>query len=180
LKRTNASSITAPRLARNHRERKVPWRDAGDDADRLFDDDNAFVRLVTRNRVAVHALGFLPEPLEERRRVRDFAFRFGKRLPLLGRHQAREVVLIGHHQFEPAAHDRRSFLRRSRAPGGQRAVRGLDRARRIGGAKARHRADDVAGRGVVDVDHGSAGRRDPGAVDVARLAEQTGILKGNA
>ena len=34
-----------PDLARDHRERKVPRRDAGDDADRLLDDDDALVGL---------------------------------------------------------------------------------------------------------------------------------------
>ena len=42
----------------------------GDDADRLLDDDDALVGLVRGDRVAVDALGFFAEPLEERRRHR--------------------------------------------------------------------------------------------------------------
>ena len=58
-----------PGLPRDHRERKIPRRDARHDADRLLDDDDAFVGLMAGNRVAVDALGFLAEPFQKRRRV---------------------------------------------------------------------------------------------------------------
>ena len=98
-------------LARDHRQRKIPRRDAGDDADRLLDDDDALVGLVPGNGVAVDALRFFAEPFEEGRRVGDLAARFGERLALLGGHQPREIFLVGDHQLEPAAQDGGALLR---------------------------------------------------------------------
>ena len=65
------------------------------------------------NGVAVDALGFLAEPFEERRGVGHFAARLGERLALLERHQPGEVLLVGHHQVEPAAQDGGALFRRS-------------------------------------------------------------------
>ena len=104
------------------------------------------------NGVAVDALGFLAEPLEERRGVGDLAARLGERLALLGGHQLREVFLVRHHQLEPAAHHRGALLGRLLAPGRKRARGGVDRRARLGAPELRHRADDLAGRGIVDVD----------------------------
>src|SRR5262249_8919144 len=44
-----------------HGERKIPRRDAGDDTNRLLDDDDALVGLMAGNGVAVDALGFFAE-----------------------------------------------------------------------------------------------------------------------
>ena len=76
-----------------------------DDADRLLDDDDALVGLMAGDRVAVDAFGFLAEPFEERRAVGHFGARFGQRLALLDRHQARQILLVGDHQLEPAPQD---------------------------------------------------------------------------
>ena len=163
-------------LARNHRQREIPRRDARHDADRFLDDDDALVGLVAGNGVAVDALGFLAEPFEERRGVGDFAPRFGERLALLGGHQPRQVVLVRHHQVEPAAHNGRALLGRLAAPRRKGARGGVDRPARFGAAQLRHRADDLAGRRVVDVD--AVACVDPRAVDIAGLAEEFRIREG--
>jgi hypothetical protein len=56
-----------PCLARDHRQRKVPRRNARHHANRLLDDDDALVGLMAGNGIAVDALGFFAEPLEESR-----------------------------------------------------------------------------------------------------------------
>ena len=53
---------------------------------------DALVGLVAGDDVAVDALAFLGEPLDERGRVGDLALRFRQRLALLGGHDDREVV----------------------------------------------------------------------------------------
>ena len=129
-------------LARDHRQREVPRRDAGHDANRLLDDDDALVGLVAGNGVAVDALGFFAEPLEERRGVDHLALRLGERLALLGRHQPRQVLLVLRASARTSVRTARgALLRGLLAPGGQRAIRGLDRRPRLGGAELRHGAD---------------------------------------
>ena len=135
-------------------------------------------RLVAGNRVAVDALGFLAEPFEERRAVGHFGARFGERLALLGGHQARQIVLVGHHQVEPAAQDRARVPWRSCARQTGKARDAASIASRVSTrAQARHGADDGAGRRIVDGNHLSRAGADPGAVDVAFLPKQPGILE---
>ncbi len=57
-------------LAGDHRGREVPRRDRRDDADRLAQHEDALVRLVAGDHVAVDALRFLGEPLDEATRHR--------------------------------------------------------------------------------------------------------------
>ena len=127
------------------------------------------------DRVAVDALGFFAEPFEERRRVGDLAARLGERLALLGGHQLREVLLVRHHQVEPAAHDGRALLRGLAAPRRKRARGRVDRGAGFRAPEPRHGAEDLAGRRVVDVDHAARAGVHPGAVDVAGFTEQPGI-----
>ena len=87
------------------------------------------------NRVAVGALGFFAEPLDERRAVGDLAARFGERLALLERHQPGEIFLVRHDEVEPAAQDGRALFARSRAPFGQRGGRVIDGRARLGPAR---------------------------------------------
>ena len=165
-------------LTRNHRQRKVPRRDAGHHADRFLDDQQALVGLLVRDGIAVRALGFFTEPFEERRGVGHFAFRFGERFPLLGGHQPRQVLLAGEHQLEPAAHHSRALFRRLAPPFRKGARGGLDRPLRLGAAQLRHRSDDLAGRRVVDVE--AIAPLDPRAVDVTGLTEEFRILERHA
>src|SRR3546814_4995436 len=74
-----------------HRGREVPRRDGGAHADRLLGDDDALAAHGRRNGVAIDALAFLGEPLDERGGVGDLASRFGQGLALLGGHDARQV-----------------------------------------------------------------------------------------
>ena len=73
---------------------KVPRRDGGDHADRLAQHQDALVGLVAGDHVAVEALAFLGEPLDERGGIGDLALRFGERLALLGGHEGGEVLLV--------------------------------------------------------------------------------------
>ena len=97
-------------LAPEHRRRKIPRRDHRHHAHRLAPDHDAFVGGVTRNDVAVHALGFFAEPLQEAGRIRHFAARFRQRLALLGGHQSRQVLLVLQHQVGHAPQHLRALL----------------------------------------------------------------------
>ncbi len=52
-------------MLRDHGIRKIPGRDRGHDTDGLFDHDDAAVRGGSGDDVAINALGFLGEPLDE-------------------------------------------------------------------------------------------------------------------
>ena len=164
------------RLARDHRVREIPRRDQRTDADRLLHHHDALVRPGRRNRVAVRALAFLGEPLDERRAIGDLAARLGERLALLGGHDLRQVFLVRHHQVEPLAQDHGALLRGLRAPRRPRTLGGLDGALRLGAAHARHGAEHRAGRRVVHGDGVSLAGIGPAAVDVALLAKQFRVL----
>jgi ParB family chromosome partitioning protein len=132
---------------------------------------------VLRNDVAVDALAFLGEPLDERSAVGDLTLRFGKRLALLGRQQQSQVVLVRHHQVEPPAQQRGALLRGLRAPGGPGPVCGFYRTPRFGGAHAGHGTDGFTRRGIVYRDGLVCIGADPGAVQVALLAEKFRVLE---
>src|SRR6185503_3003982 len=51
---------------RDHRQRKIPRRNAGDHSDWLLYNNNTFVRLVPRNRIPADSLRFFAEPLQKR------------------------------------------------------------------------------------------------------------------
>ena len=53
------------RLAGDHRQREVPERDGGADADRLFQHDETPVATGRPDDVAIDALGFFREPIDE-------------------------------------------------------------------------------------------------------------------
>src|SRR3984957_7748411 len=81
-------------LARNHGRRKIPRCDGSDDADRLAQHEDALVRLMSWDDVAVEALTFFAEPLDEHGGVGDFPACLSERLALLGGHDADEILLI--------------------------------------------------------------------------------------
>ena len=125
-----------------------------------------------RDDVAVDPLGLLREPFQERGAVADLALGLGQRLALLAGHQVGEVVGIGHDQLEPAAQDRRRAPWRSSPATPATPARRHRSPARLGHADAGHGADGLAGGGVGDLDHLAVRGVDPGAVDVALLAEQ--------
>src|SRR5258708_519806 len=147
-----AGSERGAGLAGDHGEREIPRGDAGDHADGLLDDDDAFIGLVLGNGVAVDALGFFTEPFEEGGGVGNFALGFGEGLALLEGHEAGEIVLILHHQVEPAAKYGGSFLGGLLAPGGKGAIRRFDGLPGFGAAQFRNFADNFASGWIVHVE----------------------------
>ncbi|MCY1239576.1 hypothetical protein D9M72_523770 [compost metagenome] len=129
------------------------------------------------NHVTVDTLGFLGEPLDEGSGVGDLALGFGQRLALFDGHQAAEVVLVLHHQLEPATQTVGAFLGGQRTPGRQSTLGSLDGAASLGGAHLRHGADDFASSRVVDLDGLATVGVQPGAVDIGLLAEQLGVFQ---
>src|SRR5216684_168989 len=168
------------RFAGDHGQGKIPRRDARDDSDGLFDDHNPLVGLMLRNGVAIYAFGLFAEPFKEGSRISDFAFRFGEGLALFQGHQPGQIVLVRHHQIEPAAQNSGAFFRCFFAPSRKSAIRRFDRLLRFSATQFRHAADDFAGCWVVDVDRSAGLGLDPLAVHVAGFAEQTGVLEFNS
>ncbi len=130
---------------------------------------DALVGQVPRIMVAVDALGFLAEPLEERGRVERPRPRLGERLSLLHGHQrARSSwcsTTRSNHCCSTAARPSRS----SCATPDSAASAAVDGRTRFGRAELRHGADHFArGRVVHRQSPPDAGLR-PGAVDVTRL-----------
>src|SRR5690606_20939172 len=107
----------------------------------------------------------------------DLALRLGQRLALLGRHDGAEVVLVRHHEVEPATQDGRALLAGLGPPFRPGTVGGLDRPAGLGRAHVRNGADPVAGRRVVDADRATAVGAYPGTVDIGLLAEQGRVLQ---
>ncbi|MNN40551.1 hypothetical protein D3C81_1546280 [compost metagenome] len=132
---------------------------------------------MARNGVTVNALGFFSEPLNKGSGVGDLALGFSQRLALFGGHQARQVVLVFDHQFEPTTQLARTFFGGQRTPGRQRLVGGLNGAAGFGSAHLRHSADDLAGGRVIDLDGLTVVRVQPHAIDEGLLAEQLGVFK---
>ncbi len=97
-------------LARDHGVGKIPRRDRRHDADRLLHDDDARVRLVRGDRLAVDALGLLGEQLDEAGAVDDLALGLGERLALLLGEQQRQLVGVLDDQLVPAAQDLGALL----------------------------------------------------------------------
>ncbi|MNO80189.1 hypothetical protein D3C76_713860 [compost metagenome] len=156
-------------LAGDHRGGEIPRRDRRADADALLDHQQALVRRRAGNHVAVDALAFLGEPLDEGGGVADFTQRFVQRLALLQGHQLGEVVFVFQQQFVPAAQDLRAFLGGPGAPAFQRGVGGLDGAHGFRAAHQRHAAEQFAA--------GRVGHRDAAAViGIAPLAGDIGLL----
>ncbi|MDT4855330.1 hypothetical protein FQZ97_896800 [compost metagenome] len=126
---------------------------------------------MTGNHVAIDTLGFFGEPLDKGSGIGDLTLGFGQWLALLQGHQATEVVLVLHQQFEPAAQLVRALLGGQRAPGRQCTVGGLDGTAGFRSAHLRHATNDLAGGRVVDLDGLAAVSVQPGAVDIGLLTE---------
>ena len=122
-------------LPRDHRQGKIPWRDAGHHADGLLDDDDALVGLVSGNGVAVESLGLLAKPFEEGCRIRDLATRLGQRLALFECHQRGQVLLIHQHQVSPSPENHGPLAGRGAPPGREGMIGRCDGLPRFSSAK---------------------------------------------
>src|SRR5206468_11451113 len=81
-----------------------------------------------------------------------------------------DLLVLGGDRLDEPGEVLRPLLRVRRGPCRQRGARGLDRTVDVTGGAGRDAADDLFGRGVLDVDRLFAVRRDPGPVDVERVA----------
>ena len=143
-------------LARQHRHRKVPRRDRGNDANRLARGKNTRAGFGRRNDFAVSALRLLGEPLNKAGGVFHLAFRLFQRLALFGSHQLRQPGFVVDHQLIPAIEDLGTRFGGLRAPGGESAFGGGDSLFGLGLARFRHGGQHFAG-GRVQHIKGSRG-----------------------
>ena len=133
-----------------------------------------------RNGVAVDALGFFCEPLDEGGAVGDLAPALGERLALFPGHEDSEIFLVRHHQVEPATKDRRPLLGGGFPPALERGVGGVDGALGLGCPHIGDRAQHVTIRGVGHLDGLAAISIDPLAVDVALLLQERRVFQMNS
>src|SRR5262249_54290943 len=88
-----------------------------------------------------------------------------------------EIVLVRHHEIEPATQYDGALLRSLAGPGRHRGLRRFDRAPRLGHAHLGHGADALAGSGIVDVDRRAAVRVAPFAGEITLLPKQFRIFE---
>ena len=157
--------------------REVPGRDRGDDADRLLQDDDALIRLMVRNNVAIDPFRLFGEPFDERGGVGHFALRLGERLAAFGGADLRQILLRRHHQLEPFAQDRSALFRQHRRPGRPGGVRRFDGAAGFRGALIGDLGDHLASGGIVDRKAPASVGAGPGAVDEAVGLQQSRIAQ---
>ena len=117
------------------------------------------------NGIAVNALTFFGEPLNKGGGVADFAFGFRQRFPLFEGHQTGEIVLVLHHQIEPAAQKRGALFGGQGTPGWQGAVGGFNRFAGFVGAHFRHATQLLAVGGVGHRNHVAVLRIAPLAIN---------------
>ena len=164
-------------FAGDHGIGEVPGRDRGHDPDRLAQHGDALVGHVAGDRLAIDALGFLAEPFDEAGAIGDLALALGQGLALLGGQDGAQVVLVFHHQLEPAAHDLGAVLGGARGPVLHGGLRGLDGALDLGAAQVRHAGDHVAPGGVPDLEGRAVVGIHPLARDKGAGFQQRGVLE---
>ena len=170
-----ASGQSRCHFAGDHGERKIPRRDGRAHADGLLEHHQAAVVVELGQGFAIHALGFFGIPLHKTRAISHLAFGFGKRLALLGGHEASQVFLVGHQQVKPLAQDAASLFARLIAPSRPSGVGRVNGSFSIFGAKVSHIDQLLAGGRVMHIK--AAATFDPLAVDQGIGLEQGGVVE---
>ena len=164
-----ASSQCRCHLACNHRQGEIPRGDGRAHTYRLLDDHDSTVVVEGREGLAIDAFGLLREPLNEARGVRHLAFRFWQWFPLFGRHDAPQVLLVGHEQVKPLSQDLAAFLAALGAPCGPCRVCCCNRCRSRIATQVGDVGELLARGGVADIELGRAVH--PLAIDKRRGLE---------
>jgi len=157
-------------LAGDHGGGEVPGGHGRDHADRLLQNQEALVRLMSRDDVAISSAGLLGEPFDEGGGVGDLALGLRQGLALLGRQQTGQVRPGGHDTVIPAPEQDRALLRRPAPPGGQSLPGGGHRRKGVLGAEVRNPAQDLAAGRVGHLDPGLSGALD--AADPGGLTQE--------
>ena len=162
-------------FAGDHRIGKIPRRDGGTHADRLFEHQHAAVGRGRGDGVAVHPFGLLGIPLDIRRAVGNLALGLGQRLALLQSQDFGQRAFVFQHQIKPAAQQRGTLAGAFGAPVRKRGIGSLNGAFGLRRAHIRHAADGFAGSGIVHRQHGTIIGIQPAAADIGLGFEQGGI-----
>ena len=162
-------------LARDHGVGEIPGRDGGADANGLAQHQDAPRVVKLGQGLAVDALGFFGKPFHEIGAVGDFALGFGQRLALLSRHDATQIVLVGHQQIKPLAQDDAALLGGLVAPGRPGGVGGSDGEFGLNRSQIGHIGQFLASGGVDHVE--AAAAFDPLTVDQRIGLEQASIFE---
>ncbi|MNZ63441.1 hypothetical protein D3C78_815870 [compost metagenome] len=157
-------------LAGDHGQREVPRGDRRDHTDGFLGDDDPRIGLVARDHVAIGALGFFGEPLQEARCIDHFAHGFGQRLTLFAAEQHGQVLLVAQHQVAPALEALAAFLGGQLAPRRQGTVGRFDGQIGLFSASLLHFGDQLA---VGRVQHRVCGATaGPLAIDETSVTDQ--------
>ena len=126
-------------------------------------------------RLAVDAFGLFGKPFDKTGTVGDFAFGLGQGLALFGRHDACNIVLVGHQQIKPLAQDDAAFFGGFGLPCRPRSV-GCGNGRfGVFGPQVGHIREFVSGGGIHNVKTACA--LDPLAVDERIGLQQAGVFE---
>ena len=129
----------------------------------MVEHQQAAVVVKLRQRLAIHAFGFLGIPLDKTRAVSDFTFGFGVGLALFGGEYAGQIVGVRHEQIKPFAQNLAAFLGGFGAPGRPGGVGGGNGFFCVSRTEVGHIRQLQAGAGVADIK--TAGAFDPFTVD---------------
>ena len=127
--------------------------------------------------LAVDPLGLFAEPFDEGRAIGDLALGLGQRFAHFGGQDRAQIVLVGHHQVVPFAHDGGAFLAGARGPFLLRDACGCDGARGLGAAQVGDMADHIAPRRIGDGECGLVVGIHPVARDKGLGRQQRGVFQ---
>lgn len=153
-------------FAGDHCQREVPRGDGRHHTNRFLGHDDACIRFVARDHVAIGALGFFAEPLQKTRGIDHFAHRFGQGFALFQAQQLGQVLLVAEHQVAPALEALAALLGGELAPGRQSPVGGMDG--QVGGLRAG--ALDVCNQGAIGRVEHRVGRSTAGPLAIYVVA----------
>ena len=153
-------------LPRRDRERKVPWCDGRDDAERCPHRHRPLVRELRRHDVAELAASLARGVVGHVDALLDIATGFGEDLAHLARHLSRELLLALEHDLAGLVQDLAALGGRVQAPGVEGPPRRVDGAIHIRLRGSRGGRDDLARRWVEVLERLAARRVGPAPVDV--------------
>ena len=146
-------------------DREVPRAERRHRADRLLDHQLLNVLRTRRHHTPISAAGLFGEPFDHIGGERGFHLGFAERLALLHRHQTGDGIHAGAQNLGRLAHDLAAVIGSHPAPNLEALLHRDKRTVEIGDIGMRHRAVDLAGGGVGNVEGLAGLARTPIAID---------------
>lgn len=164
-------------LAGNHGIGEIPRRDGRDDADRLAQNEDALVGLMTGNRLTIDPARLFGKPLDEACPIGDFTFGFRERFSLFQRQDHAEIVPVFHDEPVPRLQDRRTLAGCAARPCFLGNHGSGDSRLRFRCAKFGNLPDDFPRRGIADRRRLAVIAADPAAGHGHFFTEKRGVIQ---